>query len=109
MLLGKTLEQRCKEQDLKNSKVLDLSVPHKVFAWRPVKIETGQKVWLSSVWRIGIFRDWGYFPTEFQYFTNYQSAYERSSHWNTGCGAPHGEAISKRLFTKYNSGARPNK
>lgn len=95
MLFGKTKEQRVKEYAEREQRVLDLVVPHEVYAWLPVPIENGQIAWLQNVWCIAHDIKVLGNKSKFRYYSNRESALQDSLLLNTN-GIYRGEVL-KRL------------
>ena len=53
MLIGTDYKKKSLKREKWLQKQYDLMIPHQVFAWFPIKMETGQYAWLQRVWRIG--------------------------------------------------------
>ncbi len=52
MILGKNYKIQIKKRVDAQREILKQAIPHLVFVWWPVDIETGQKAWLQHVWRV---------------------------------------------------------
>lgn len=83
MRLGKTWKQRYADTQTSNEKLFDEMVPKKVFAWKPIRIDTGQWIWLESIWRHAeIISGLGY-CARYYYFTTKEEALTHSKQINS--------------------------
>ena len=83
MLFGKTKEQRVKEYAEREQRVLDLVVPHEVYAWLPVQLENEQIAWFEKVWRIAHDIKIHGNKSKFRYYSNRDNALQDSELLNT--------------------------